>query len=109
MKVEIAEGVTENTKARAINKKIRPQFAASPEGNLMFAILERAILDLAKVETKKTLSKREEDMRFLERRQAASFLKGEITCAGLCGVDPDWVRKVIKDGGLSLNIERIEG
>lgn len=72
----------------AANKKIRTQFRDTPEHKLCYAVVEQAINDLCDAK---------------EERSAKRYLIGEIVHAELCGVDSDWVRRVILKCGLSLD------
>ena len=78
---------------RAANKMIRHQFTGDPHNRLMCAIIERAILDLTP-DTKNWMS----------HNRAATFLNGPIKPAVLCGLEPEWVRKVIRKCGIPLKI-----
>ena len=57
------------------------QFPDSPEGKLMFAIVRQAITDLPKAEC----------------LAAADFLNSEMWCCEICGVESEWVRRVVKE------------
>ena len=70
-------------------KKIRTQFGDTPEHKLMFAIVEQAIKDL-------------NSRVICDRKSAEQYLKNEIPHAELCGVDSEWVRRVLKKCGTDL-------
>ena len=69
--------------ARMLVAKIKPQFPVdTPEGKLMFAIIERAILDA--------------NGKHEHREEAKRYLRGPIPYAVACGVDPEWIRFMAK-------------
>lgn len=75
--------------ARLVLYIIKHKFPQSPEGRLFFAIVEKAILDLT-------------DKSATLRKDAERYLRGDIIHAQLCGVDPEWIRRVcLKHGVLS--------
>lgn len=70
-----------------VARKIGYQFPGSPGGKLMFAIVRQSIIDL----NSKSY-----------HNGAAHFLAGEMSPALLCGVDPEWIRLVLKRAGIKL-------
>lgn len=62
-------------------KKLKTIFNDTPEHKLCFAILRQAIQDLR---VKKY------------RSSALNYLNGPLVHAEVCGVDPEWVRHVLK-------------
>lgn len=77
--------VTPRAYARAAIVKIGKQFPTSPDGKLMFAIVANAILDLLEKS---------------ERNEAIRYLRGDMWHANKCGVEPDWIRKVLTECGV---------
>jgi len=69
----------------AVIKKIGPHFVKSPEGAMWTAALRVALIDLNSR---------------LHRASALKFLNGPMHLMQLAGVDPDWIRDVIKRAGL---------
>ena len=59
---------------------IELQFPDCPEGSLMFAVVRQAIMDLPR----KCLG-------------AVEFIEGEMWCCEVCGVESEWVRRVVKE------------
>lgn len=70
-----------NLPARLVAAKIQPQFPATPEGQLMFAVVRQALVDALGAEHDPT---------------ATHYLLGSIPHAALCGVDSDWIRSVMR-------------
>ena len=68
------------TKRRAAFHKIRSQFPAIPEGQLMGAIINGAIVDLSSTKY---------------RLEAIRYLQGNMIHAEMAGVDADWIRDVL--------------
>lgn len=68
-------------------KKIGFAFGDSPEEKLFFKIVAHAIHDLRSSE---------------HHRSAKNYLRGDIVHAQACGVDADWIRRVLKDAGVKL-------
>jgi hypothetical protein len=82
---------------RAVCTKIGYQFPKVGEARLMLAIVEGAINDLknSHVMRRKVLCINE------VRERAARYLSGSVYHAALCGVDPDWIRRVLGDAGIN--------
>lgn len=76
-------------RARAAARKIEQQFPETPEAKLMFAVIYRALSDAYIRRGKGHVA---EARRFLFRNP--------IVHAELCGVDTEWIHKVLRDGGL---------
>lgn len=72
--------------AVAALRKIKTQFPKTPQGELMFAIIEMAVKDL----TNNT------EHRTRIRGDAIRYLKGDMVHAQWCDVEPSWVRMVLK-------------
>lgn len=71
--------------AQGLTKKIKHQFPETPEGLLMFRIVDQAICDLF----------------YLEHRvNAIKYLAGPVEAAALAGVDPEWIQYLLKKSGL---------
>ena len=71
---------------KKIKNECPPQ---SGEARFMFAVLESAIKDAYSNRiTKKTSSK--------NKRFAKMYLKGDMPHAQLCGIDPQWVRDILR-------------
>ena len=97
--------MNQQTKAKAIAKKIKNQFMSSPEGMLMFSIVECALLDLSvnitpKFKDELTLK---EKSQINGRRSAARYLSGNMPHCELAGVDSEWVHRLMSKIGLNLN------
>ena len=74
--------------ARAINAKLRSQFPDSPDGRFMFAIVERAILDLTVAS---------------EREEAYIYITSpEIPHAEICEISSEWIHRLLLKAGLIL-------
>lgn len=76
--------------SKAVEKEAASQYVSCPESRMMFAILELTLTDLAIP-----------DMRY----GAARCLLGDMYFVEHCGVDSDYIRRLIKKTGLDL--ERI--
>ena len=63
-------------------KKIGYQFPKTPEGKLMWAVVRQAIEDLYRPQSECTT--------------ALLYLKGPMWHAQSCGVDPDWIRLILR-------------
>ncbi len=72
---------------RAICKKIKYQFPDSPEGKLMFGIVQSAIHDL---------------MTANHRRSAILYLTSDIPHAEIAGVNAKWIRDQLRKVGEKL-------
>ena len=101
-KSDITKGLNQLTtkqKARIIAHKIHGQFPATPSGQLMFSIVEQALVDVAIDPDSKTNAIRRDE--FVRTRDSAiSFLRGEMLQAEIAGVEPAWVKKIIERVGL---------
>jgi hypothetical protein len=69
----------------AITKKIAPHFVASPEGRLWSAALHVALVDLSSAAHKDS---------------ALKFLLGPMPQMQLAGVEPEWIRYIVRRAGL---------
>lgn len=80
----------QRNRANAALRKIRHQFPV--EGAAFFAVLERAVLDL-----------------FIhgERGQAVAYLNEEMWHCEVAGVDPVWVRDVLRAMGVCFSMDCI--
>ncbi len=68
-------------------RRIRYQFPDYPESNLMYSVVERAVLDLQSRN---------------EGYSAAKYLSGDIFHAEIIGIDSDWVRQTLRTAGVDL-------
>lgn len=66
----------------AVCNKIKKQFPDTPEGRLWFTVLRNEIRGLSKPK---------------KRADSIKYLNGEMTIYQLCNVDPDWIRRVLKE------------
>ena len=67
--------------ATHVSKKIRPEFPTTPEGKLMFAVVDRALRDAYGCEGRMT---------------GKVYLAGPMPHAEICGVSAAWIRRVIE-------------
>lgn len=81
--------------AKVVAKKIGYQFPDTPEGKLMFAILDLAIRDFAM-----TVRRNRVDHDEAIKISAYRYLKGDMEHCQRVGIDPAWVRRVINESGL---------
>ncbi len=82
--MSILHELSESKRAVLAIRKIRPQFPVDkPEGKLMFAIVESAIRDAFGI-------------RKIEIRSGNLYIRSSMPHAQICGVDPDWIRSVLK-------------
>ena len=94
-------------RAKAVIKKIKPQFTHSRESILFFAVIELAIRDLAEpdpVGKSKNSITRKVNLD-ANRRSALSYLNGDIPHATKCGVNADWIKDQMRKSGLSLTMD----
>jgi hypothetical protein len=73
---------------------VRPQFPASPEGQLMAAIVMQAVRDAFCED----FDFKQEHARAEHERNKISglrYLVGDMPHATICGVDPDWIRLLL--------------
>jgi hypothetical protein len=87
--------VTRAQRIDAVCQKIRYQMPDTEEGDVMFLVLRQAVKDL--YSKRKTV-----------RAAAVKYLDGRIDAAEVCGVESEWVRRVLREGGIDL-LERSEG
>ena len=85
--------VSPKMKAVLVAKKIHPQFPSTGEGQLMFSVVNQALVD--SVATDKKADK-------CERKSAIRYLQGSIFHAETVGVDSDWIKDVMTRVGLSF-------
>ena len=97
--------------AAAVCAKIRQQFGKSPEEKLHFAIVERAVHDYSMLLKLKEKSKEtgesmatghESEVANSQGQKARRYLGGFIRHAEICGVNSEWIRKVMNAGGLVI-------
>lgn len=72
-------------KERWVLNKIRDQFEKTPESQLMYAVLERAVLDISSASTSS-----------IDTASALSFFNSDMPHVSACGVDVDWVKSQLK-------------
>ena len=72
--------------ATHVSKKIRPEFPKTPEGWLMWAVIDRALRDSYSND------------RHIRRDTAIAkqYLRGDMPHAEVCGVSSAWIRRVIR-------------
>lgn len=78
------------TRAQRIDaacQKIRYQMPDTEEGDVMALVIRQTVKDLY-------------HHREAVRVAAARYLSGHIDAAEVCGVESDWVRRVLKDAGI---------
>ena len=76
---------TAEQKLNAICRKLSYQFPQTPPGKLFFAIVEMAIKDLVGNKS--------------DKAGALRYLQGDMPHAMACGVEPDYVRRVLAEQG----------
>jgi len=81
-------------RSRIIEKKIRTLFPETPEAKLMLAIVVRAVQDASTGKGVKSAA-------------GKSYLRGNMPHAEICGVNPGWIRRVIKKVGLSIEFNQV--
>lgn len=77
-----------NRTAKLIARKIRPQFGQSAEEKLMFAIFEQALKD--------AFCSPNSNVNVGDTASAQRYLACDMFHARACGVDPEWIRRVIE-------------
>lgn len=82
------KGTRHLTRVNAVVRHLKPHFQDSDESQLMLAVVVMAIKDLF-YET--------------ERRRASIYLNGPIPHAQACGVNPEWVRRLLKYYDIDLD------
>jgi len=82
-------------------KLIRTQFPESSEANLMMAVIEQALRDLliGDVESNGKI------IPHADRASAARYLSGSIHHAEICGVESEWIRRVLAKVGLDERLK----
>jgi hypothetical protein len=87
----------------AVNFKIKKQFPRSAYGQLMFAVLQLAIID-AFTPRKDNEAKSKNSCRNADENRASAlqYLKSEMPHCSVCDINSSWVRRVISDAGLKL-------
>jgi hypothetical protein len=70
-----------------VSKTIMREFPSVPENKLMGAIVVQAVLDLNSRDV-------------MVVRDAQQYLSGSIDHAFVGGVDPSWVKRVCREGGV---------
>lgn len=78
----------------AVMRRVAAEFPSIPEGAVMAAVVTRAIQDLA-------VSGDSSEAVYLRARGAA-YLRGEMWHALIAGVEPDYVRRVLRGAGLDI-------
>lgn len=87
--------MTPTQRVDAVCQKIRYQIPDTEEGDVMYLVVRQAVKDL--------YSRRES-----VRAAAVKYLSGPIEAAEICGIESDWVRRVLREGGIALS-KRSEG
>ena len=83
--------IRDNIRVNIASKKIGYQFPDTPEGSLMYSIIDQAIADALRGES-----------------SAIKFLTSTIPHAEICGVDSKWVQEVLIKCGI-LSKQQIRG
>jgi hypothetical protein len=86
--------ITKRQRALALIKIIERQCPQSPSARLFFAVFAQAVQDAFILEQK--------DSNMPDIRSARRYLRGSMQHLDLLGIDSDWVRRKIKDAGLSI-------
>lgn len=82
-------------RAKVACRMIMTQFPSFPEGRLMGAVVCGAITDL-------NISILSGEETALLRRKAMTYLNGPMKHAELAGVEPEWIRLIMKRVGLDF-------
>ena len=75
--------ISDRQAVRAALRRIRAQFPATPEGRLMFAVVDKAVWDSLYRHT-------------WYGESAVRYLEQDLSHAELCGVDPEWIRETLR-------------
>ena len=75
-------------------RKVSPQFPNTPDGRLMFVVVAQAVSDLQNSQN---------------RYDANKYLQGRMIHAEVCGVDPQWIRNVLRSIVTSANQRQLRG
>lgn len=83
----VSDFLPERDAALAVATKVGFQFPDTAEGRLMRSVFVTSVNDL-----------------FLKdhRRSACQHLQGRIFEAEVCGIDADWIRKQLRDAGVTI-------
>lgn len=84
----------------SILKKLWTLFGRDEYNHLHFAVLERALLDLA------STSETPWESATKIQRDAVHYLSGDIWNAAICGVDPDYIRYLLTKHGV-INFRKV--
>ena len=90
------ENTPTNVKFLAACRRIQPLFPSNPEGNLYFAVLERAIRD-ALGQTGLTAAAHEREV-----RRAKAYLQKDMEGAEILGIDSSWIRDTLTRLGIDI-------
>lgn len=82
--------LSNTVKADLLIKKIGYQFPITPEGKLMKSIVSQAIRDSHSPYS-------------LTRYRSRTYIEESLVHAEICGVDPEWIRKMAKKIGLTFD------
>lgn len=82
--------MTNNQKMNLIISLVKRQFPKGADGNLVVGILAQALKDSFCFE-------------YIERYMARRFLRGDMYMIMMAGVEPEWIRSVIKKIGLDIS------
>lgn len=93
--------INDTDRVNSITKMLRYQFPDSPEGKLWLDVIVLALRDAISKKPNYPKSGRAAEWR-MRKDNAINFLQGDIEPATMCGVRPEWVRSIIKDGGIIL-------
>lgn len=83
----VSQYLPEREAALAVAEKVGFQFPDSPQGQLMKSVFQTTVSDL-----------------FLNahRRSACLHLQGRIFEAEVCGIDAEWIRKQLREAGVTI-------
>ena len=93
-------------KIHSVIKRLSPMFGydqeseywAFPEKKLMLSVIELALID--KYNWNQVMSRHPSQEERILINNASSYLEGELWHAEICGVDSDYVKRVIREEGL---------
>ena len=93
-------------KIHSVIKRLSPMFGydqeseywAFPEKKLMLSVIELALID--KYNWNQVMSRQPSQEERILINNASSYLEGELWHAAICGVDSDYVKRVIREEGL---------
>jgi hypothetical protein len=93
------QDTSELRRARAISHKVLTQIPDRGEEQFMFAIFHQALMDLIAVPAPSMKESKVYSMT-RARRSARRYLNSNIPHLEMCGIDSDWVRRLLIEGEL---------